>query len=137
MNNMVEVKAGSFKRGSSQYKDTHTVILTKDYWIGKYEVTQSLYTDVMGENPSNFRSYGYGADRPVECVSWNDAKTFCDKLNELYRDKLPAGYRFDLPTEAQWEFAARGGNKSKSHGIVDLTENPATLSPYLPAMLAS
>ena len=115
MNNMVEVKAGSFKRGSSQYKDTHTVILTKDYWIGKYEVTQSLYTDVMGENPSNFRSYGYGADRPVECVSWNDAKTFCDKLNELYRDKLPAGYRFDLPTEAQWEFAARGGNKSKGY----------------------
>ena len=113
MDNMVKVEAGSFMMGSSEYYDAtpHRVTLTKDYWIGKYEVTQKQYEAVMGNNPSEFK----GDNRPVENVSWNDAKAFCDKLNELYRDKLPAGYRFDLPTEAQWEFAARGGNKSKGY----------------------
>ena len=104
--NMVKVEAGRFLRD-----DEKGVTLTKAYWIGKYEVTQIQYEAVMGNNPSEFK----GDNRPVECVSWHDAKTFCDKLNELYRDKLPAGYRFDLPTEAQWEFAARGGNKSKGY----------------------
>ena len=104
--NMVKVEAGRFLRD-----DGKGVTLTKDYWIGKYEVTQKQYEAVMGNNPSEFK----GDNRPVECVSWHDAKAFCDKLNELYKDKLPAGYRFDLPTEAQWEFAARGGNKSKGY----------------------
>ena len=104
--NMVKVEAGSFLRD-----DGKGVTLTKAYWIGKYEVTQKQYEAVMGDNPSRFK----GNNRPVEWVSWNYAKAFCDKLNELYRDKLPAGYRFDLPTEAQWEFAARGGNKSKGY----------------------
>ncbi len=104
--NMVKVEAGRFLRD-----DGKGVTLTKDYWIGKYEVTQKQYEAVMGNNPSEFK----GDNRPVEYVSWHDAKAFCDKLNELYRDKLPAGYRFDLPTEAQWEFAARGGNKSKGY----------------------
>ena len=103
---MVKVEAGRFLRD-----DGKGVTLTKAYWIGKYEVTQKLYKTVMGNNPSGFN----GDNRPVEYVSWNDAKTFCDKLNKYCKDKLPAGYRFDLPTEAQWEFAARGGNKSKGY----------------------
>ena len=114
MDNMVKVEAGRFdmeKERMSTDGSKIRVTLTKDYWIGKYEVTQKQYEAVMGNNPSEFK----GDNRPVENVSWNDAKAFCDKLNELYRDKLPAGYRFDLPTEAQWEFAARGGNKSKGY----------------------
>ena len=111
--NMVKVEAGRFDMEKTTWSDGNKihVTLTKDYWIGKYEVTQIQYEAVMGNNPSEFK----GDNRPVERVSWHDAKAFCDKLNELYRDKLPAGYRFDLPTEAQWEFAARGGNKSKGY----------------------
>ena len=111
--NMVKVDAGSFDMEKMRwvYSNKIRVTLTKDYWIGKYEVTQKLYKTVMGNNPSDFK----GDNRPVEEVSWYDAKAFCDKLNKYCKDKLPAGYRFDLPTEAQWEFAARGGNKSKGY----------------------
>ncbi|MBQ4329446.1 MAG: formylglycine-generating enzyme family protein, partial [Lentisphaeria bacterium] len=83
----------------------HRVTLTRDYWLGKFEVTQAQWQAVMGNNPSYFKS----DDRPVEQVSWNDAKEFCNKLNTIYAGKLPAGYKFDLPTEAQWEYACRAG----------------------------
>lgn len=81
------------------------------YWIGKYEVTQNEYQVIMGTNPSYFR----GVDRPVECVSWNNAVEFCKKLTARERraGRLPSGYEYRLPTEAEWEFAARGGNKSQ------------------------
>lgn len=97
---MVKIPAGSFVR-----EDGRTVKLTKDFWLGKYEVRQAEYEALMGENPSNFK----GGNLPVECVSWHDAQKFCDKLNEKYRDRLPAGYKFALPTEAQWEYACRAG----------------------------
>ena len=91
----------------------------KDYYIGKYEVTQAQWKAVMGNNPAHFK----GADRPVECVGWFDAMDFCKKLNDM--GLAPAGYEFSLPTEAQWEYAARGGNKSKGYeysGSNDITE---------------
>ncbi|MBO5694650.1 MAG: SUMF1/EgtB/PvdO family nonheme iron enzyme, partial [Lentisphaeria bacterium] len=81
----------------------------KDYYIGKYEVTQAQWQAVMGNNPSYFK----GADRPVENVNWYDAMRFCNKLN--YLGLAPRGYEFTLPTEAQWEYAARGGNESKGY----------------------
>lgn len=82
----------------------HKVTLTKDYYMGETQVTQALWQAVMGENPSEFK----GDDqRPVECVSWNDCQVFIQKLNAL------TGERFRLPTEAEWEFAARGGNESR------------------------
>ena len=69
--------------------------------MGKYEVTQGQWVKVMGNNPSSFK----GDDRlPVEQVSWNDAQGFITKLNTLND-----GYRYRLPTEAEWEYAARGG----------------------------
>ncbi len=105
---MVKVFPGKFVR-----RDGKNVTLTKAYWLGKYEVTQKQYKAIMGENPSEFKFKG--DNRPVENVSWHDAEAFCNKLNEMYKDRLPTGYRFDLPTEAQWEFAARGGNKSKGY----------------------
>jgi formylglycine-generating enzyme required for sulfatase activity len=82
----------------------HQVTLS-NYYIGETEVTQALWSAVMGENPSNFK----GDNRPVEQVSWNDCQTFISKLNAL------TGKNFRLPTEAEWEYAARGGSKSQGY----------------------
>ena len=110
---MVYVEGGSFdmgatsEQGSDAYdweKPVHRVTLS-DYYIGRCEVTQELWEAVMGSNPSNFR----GAQNPVESVSWNDCQNFIKKLNSL------TGRTFRLPTEAEWEYAARGGNKSRHY----------------------
>ncbi len=112
--NMVKVKAGTFTMGAtsemeyyssySNAKPPHQVTLTKDYYIGQTEVTQALYKAVMGSNPSKKR--GEGDNKPVDSVSWNDCQVFIKKLNAA------TGKNFRLPTEAEWEFAARGGNNS-------------------------
>ena len=106
---MIAVKGGTFRMGSNDgqaaEKPVHQVTLS-DYYIGETEVTQELWSAVMGSNPSNFPG---NMQRPVEWVSWNDCQTFISKLNEL------TGEIFRLPTEAQWEYAARGGNKSKGY----------------------
>ena len=108
---MVAVEGGTFtmgateEQGSDVYDDekpTHQVTLSS-YYIGKTEVTQELWQAVMGSNPSNFS----GTNLPVERVSWDDCQEFITKLNAL------TGKTFRLPTEAEWEFAARGGNKSQ------------------------
>ena len=107
---MMMVKAGTFTMGAtsemkdanSDEKSTHQVTLTNDYYIGKTEVTQALWKAVMGNNPSYFK----GDNLPVENVSWDDCQKFISKLNSL------TGQNFRLPTEAEWEFAARGGNNS-------------------------
>ena len=107
---MVFVEGGTFKMGSddseaySWEKPVHQVTLNS-YCIGKYEVTQELWEAVMGSNPSHFK----GARRPVEQVSWDDCQVFIRKLNSL------TGKNFKLPTEAQWEYAARGGKKSRDY----------------------
>ena len=106
---MIPVEGGTFTMGATSEmtepfddeKPTHQVTLSS-YYIGETEVTQALWKAVMGSNPSNFK----GDDLPVEQVSWDDCQTFISKLNAL------TGKRFRLPTEAEWEFAARGGNKS-------------------------
>ena len=107
---MIRVEAGTFQMGSttgdSNEQPVHSVTLSADYYIGETEVTQELWTAVMGNNPSSFTS---DSKLPVERVSWNDCKTFITKLNAL------TGTDFRLPTEAEWEFAARGGNKSKGY----------------------
>ena len=113
INSLVRIDAGTFKRGEQQ------VTISKAFFIGKYEVTQAQWRAVMGNNPAEYK----GADRPVEQVSWNDAMEFCEKLNDY--GYAPRGYKFSLPTEAQWEFAARGGNKSKGYeysGSTDINE---------------
>ena len=89
----------------SDKKPVHQVTLTNDYYMGKYEVTQALWQAVMGSNPSNFK----GDNLPVETVNWNDCQEFISKLNSL------TGRKFRLPTEAEWEYAARGGKKSRGY----------------------
>ncbi|MBE6193211.1 MAG: PEGA domain-containing protein [Rikenellaceae bacterium] len=110
---MVFVKGGTFtmgatsEQGSDAYSDekpTHSVTLS-DYYIGKYEVTQAQWRAVMGNNPSRFK----GDNLPVERVSWDDIQEFITKLN------AQTGKNFRLPTEAEWEYAARGGNQSKGY----------------------
>ena len=107
---MVEVRGGTFRMGATSEqgcdaydweKPVHSVTLS-GYYIGKTEVTQALWKAVMGSNPSYFK----GDDLPVECVSWDDCQEFIRKLNSL------TGQHFRLPTEAEWEFACRGGNNS-------------------------
>ena len=109
---MMPVEGGSFTMGCTRpkgekhtYADelpTHKVTLNS-YFIGQFEVTQALWVAVMGENPSKWT----GNDSlPVEQVSWNDVQIFIARLSQI------TGRRFRLPTEAEWEFAARGGNKS-------------------------
>jgi len=111
---MIWIKPGTFKMGSSKSElgrfsgeSRHKVKLTKGYWLGKYEVTQAQYEAIMGTNPSYFK----GADNPVEKVNWNDAMAFCKKLTEMEKNagRLPEGYEYTLPTEAQWEYACRAG----------------------------
>ena len=109
---MVFVQGGTFTMGctdeqgsdcADDEKPAHQVTVS-DYYIGKYEVTQGLWKKVMGINPSYFKNCG--DDCPVESVSWNDCQEFISKLNQL------TGKRFRLPTEAEWEYAARGGSKA-------------------------
>ena len=113
INNMVYVSGGTFTMGGTSEqgsdaddseKPTHSVTLSS-YYICKYEVTQALWRAVMGSNPSYFK----GDNLPVESVSWNDCQTFINRLNSY------TGRNFRLPTEAEWEFAARGGNYSRHY----------------------
>jgi formylglycine-generating enzyme required for sulfatase activity len=110
---MVFVEGGTFtmgctaEQGSDCYdweRPFHQVTLTNNYYIGKYPVTQAQWVAVMGINPSSFVG---DRNRPVEGVSWNDiVNEFIPRLNDL------TGFNYRLPTEAEWEFAARGGTSS-------------------------
>ncbi len=110
---MIAVAGGTFtmgatseqKRPERDEKPKHKVTLS-DYYIGETEVTQELWTVVMGGNPSYFTG---NMQRPVEQVSWDDCQIFIGRLNELI------GAKFRLPTEAEWEFAARGGRNSRGY----------------------
>ena len=112
ISNMVYVQGGSFMMGAAskdneagrEEKPCHRVTLSS-FFIGKFEVTQQEWLAVMNKNPSEFD----GLKHPVEMVSWNDCMEFMEKLNAL------TGKKFRLPTEAEWEFAARGGNMSQGY----------------------
>ena len=114
----VRIPPGEFMMGCSNgdtecygnEKPAHLVKITKAFEIGKYEVTQAQWQSVMGTNPSEF----IGADRPVEQVNWYEAQEFLQKLNGR-----EDGYRYQLPTEAEWEYAARGGTTERYAGSLD------------------
>jgi formylglycine-generating enzyme required for sulfatase activity len=107
---VVYVQGGTFAMGSESgflgEKPVHKVTLSS-YSIGKYEITQQQWTDVMGSNPSAHKDC---ANCPVENVSWDEIQSFLRQLNAKYK-----GHHYRLPTESEWEFAARGGNKSNDY----------------------
>ncbi|MFZ4394582.1 MAG: bifunctional serine/threonine-protein kinase/formylglycine-generating enzyme family protein [Kiritimatiellia bacterium] len=109
------VAAGEFQMGTEEGEDdekpVHRVKILRAFWIGKTEVTQKQWLALMGDNPSYFE----GDDHPVENVDWDKCVVFCQKLTKRERraESLPTGYEFRLPTEAEWEYAARGGAKSR------------------------
>jgi formylglycine-generating enzyme required for sulfatase activity/serine/threonine protein kinase len=110
------MEAGRFTMGSpvTEYRrlpneDNRTVVrFSAGYWIGRFEVKQALWTRIMGSNSSEF----VGDDHPVESISWEEATAFCQRLTEFERSagRLPDGYVYRLPTEAEWEYAARAGS---------------------------
>ena len=128
---LVWIEPGSFSMGGGESEtgavgDTSPfpVTLSKGYYLGKYEITQPIYKAIMDRNPAYFsglRAVRYqplslisGRGLPVEKVSWNDAMEFCRRLTEREREagRLPDGYVYTLPTEAQWEYACRAGSET-------------------------
>lgn len=127
---LIWVSPGTFMMGSPLEEPERNkaegpetqVTFSRGFWLGKTEVTQAQYEAVVGKNPSTFKNVGPAA--PVENVSWLDAMTFCRKLNEreTAAGRLPEGYAYTLPTEAQWEFADRAGTTGAYPG------EPSTMS---------
>ena len=106
LTNMVRITAGTFQR------IRFPVTLTRDFWIGKYEVTQGEFQTVMGLNPSHFTGL---SNHPVEKVSFVAASNYCVKVTAQERGQghLPEGFEYRLPTEAEWEFACRAGSTNR------------------------
>ncbi|MBE6297425.1 MAG: TIR domain-containing protein [Bacteroidales bacterium] len=114
---MVKITKGSFYMGSiipktnnlqmtiTDIPNSHTVVISNDFYIGETAVTQELWSSVMQYNPSRF----IDNNAPVDSISWDQCQSFIKRLNQM------TGMKFRLPTEAEWEYAARGGNKSKNY----------------------
>lgn len=108
---MVDVPGGTFVMGldesmaENSYETPEHQVTLSDFRIGKFEVTQKLWVAVMDDNPSSVK----GDDLPVESISWNDIQLFIERLNKM------TGRKYRLPTEAEWEYAAKGGNKSAGY----------------------
>ena len=118
--NMVWIEPGTFMMGSpeSERRRMNTegpqtqVTLTRGFWLCKYEVTQREYLELTGENPSLYED---NLEDPVGQVTWNEAVAYCEKLTarERVARRLPVGYQYQLPTEAQWEYACRAGTTTR------------------------
>jgi formylglycine-generating enzyme len=104
------------EKGRFEDEDQVQVTLTTGFWLGQHEVTQAEWRRVMHSTPWSGKAYvSEGNDYPATYVSWNDALKFCEQLTVTERSegRLPEGWRYTLPTEAQWEYACRGGTKSR------------------------
>jgi formylglycine-generating enzyme required for sulfatase activity len=130
---MVAIQPGTFFMGSNVIggwsAPLHGVTITRPFWVGKYEVTQAEYQAVMGSNPSFHQGAGYpnAPQRPVDRVTWNDAMAYCAALtaSEAAAGRIPAGYQYRLPTEAEWEYVCRAGTNSQWNTGLSLTTSQA------------
>jgi len=113
---LILIPAGQFVMGGGGRGGAHPVTISRPFLIGATDVTQAQWTAVMGDNPSHFKD----DTRPVERVSWDEAKKFGQKLTEreLAAGHLPLGYIFTLPTSAQWEYACRAGTTGDYAGDI-------------------
>lgn len=116
---LVWIKPGSFQMGQGTGQAGRPVTIRKGYYLGKYPVTQAQWHTVMGDNPSYNKNCAAG-DCPVENVNWNDAQAFIARLNALHD-----GYRYRLPSEAEWEYAYRGGTTGDAYaeGVIGWNSN--------------
>jgi formylglycine-generating enzyme required for sulfatase activity len=144
---LVRIPAGKFLMGSptteagrNSDEPQHEVEITKDFWLGAYEVTQKQFEAVMRKNPSWFSAAGKGkeqvkgmstGDFPVENLSWDDALGFFRKLSALPAEKK-AGRLYRLPTEAEWEYACRAGTKTVFHFGASLSSTQANFEGNFP-----
>ena len=129
---MVAIAPGTYQRGSSvtplnvapyfnqaDAQPVHLVTISRPFWIGRFEVTQAQYQAVMGSNPSGSQGplYPNAAQRPVESVTWYNAVAYCTSLtaSEQAAGRVPAGYVYRLPTEAEWEYCCRAGTTTEFH----------------------
>lgn len=119
LTNMVLIKAGTFMRLK------YPVTLTRDFWLSKYEVTQREYEAVMGNNPSRFSG---DSNRPVEKVRHTEAIAYCAAVTKREWDagRLPPGYAYRLPTEAEWEYACRAGTTN----LFSFGDDPSVAGEY-------
>jgi len=124
MTNLVRIEPGTFLMGSPSnevnlpsVEDPQTrVIISQGFWMGKHEVTQNEYLSLMGKNPSsNITLRENDLNQPVDRVSWTDATNYCGKRTEQERmaGRLPRGYIYRLPTEAEWEYTCRAGTTTR------------------------
>lgn len=122
---LVPIPAGTFLMGSAAangppyfgpYGPVHQVTISSPFWMGRYEVTQDEYRALMGVNPA----YIPGATRPVEMVTWNQARAYCAALTIQEAGNIPAGFEYRLPTEAEWEYACRAGTTTEYFFGTDL-----------------
>ena len=104
----------------------HEVTLTREFWLMETQVTQTLWTATMGENPSCFK--GDGA-RPVESILWTHCESFIRRLN--FRETPPYGLKFDFPTEAEWEYACRAGTETAFNVGEDITDEDANFGKHI------
>jgi len=137
---MVPIVPGTFSMGSSaaspDVEAMHPVTLTRAFWMAKHEVTQAQFQAVMGSNPSYFQgaAYANAAQRPVESVSWNDAMAYCAALtaSEAAAGRVPAGYQYRLPTEAEWEYCCRAGTTTPWYTGAGLLTSQANFAGAVP-----